>query len=250
MWLILAWPCRASADVPDLNGIWQAMNSAHWNVEAHAAHAAPLTQSGALGAAPAGLGVVQGSVIPYLPWALEQRQLNFQSRVELDPAVKCYMPGVPRATYLPFPFQIVQTPDYILFAYEFAGASRTVNMDRPDLEAPAESWMGHSRGHFEGETLVVEVTDQVAGTWFDRAGNFHSDALRVVERYTRIGPSHLMYEATIEDPKVFARPWKLSMPLYRRMETDAQLLEFKCIEFVEELMYRHLQRDLEPRRQP
>lgn len=250
MWLILAWPCRASAEVPDLNGIWQAMNSAHWNVEAHAAHAAPLTQSGALGAAPAGLGVVDGNVIPYLPWALEQRRLNFQRRVELDPAVKCYMPGVPRATYLPFPFQIVQTPDYILFAYEFAGASRTVNMDRPNLEAPAESWMGHSRGHFEGQTLVVEVTDQVAGTWFDRAGNFHSDALRVVERYTPIGASHLMYEATIEDPKVFARPWKLSMPLYRHMETDAQLLEFKCIEFVEELMYGHLQRDPEPRRQP
>ncbi|MCZ6659518.1 MAG: hypothetical protein O7C67_19710 [Gammaproteobacteria bacterium] len=223
-----------------LNGIWQALNAAHWNIEAHAAYAGPLVPSGALGAEAAGLGIVEGGAIPYLPWALEQREQNFQNRMALDPAAKCYMPGVPRANYLPFPFQIVQTPDYILFAYEFAGASRTINMNQPDLEAPAESWMGHSRGHFEGATLVVEVTDQVADTWFDRAGNFHSAELRITERYTPIGPFHLLYEATIEDPKVFARPWKLSMPLYRRMEKDAQLLEFKCIEFVEELMYGHL----------
>ena len=122
-------------------------------------------------------------------------------------------------------------------AYEFAGASRTIYMNQPKLEAPINSWMGHSRGHWEGDTLVVGVTDQVAETWFDRAGNFHSDALKVTERFTATSPYHLLYEVTIEDPAVYTRPWKMTLPLYRRMERDIQLLEFKCIEFVEELMY-------------
>ena len=156
-----------------------------------------------------------------------------------DPEAKCYMPGVPRATYMPFPFQIVQTPQQILIAYEFANAVRQIHVGRKP-EAPAESWMGWSIGRWEGETLVVDVTDQVAGTWFDRAGNFHSDALHVVERYTPRGPDHLMYEATIEDPKVFTRPWKMSMPLYRRVEQNALFIDFKCVEFAQEFMYGHL----------
>ena len=115
-------------------------------------------------------------------------------------------------------------------------------MDRPDFESPIDTWMGHSRGRWEGETLVVDVTSFNGQTWFDRAGNFHSDALHVVERYTAISPDALMYEVTIEDPKVFTRPWKMSMPLYRRLEKNIQLLEFKCVEFVEELMYGHLRK--------
>ena len=147
------------------------------------------------------------------------------------------MPGVPRATYMPFPFQIVQgSGPYILMAYEFTSATRIIRMNWKD-EGPADSWMGWSRGRWEGDTLVVDVTGIREETWFDRAGDFHSDALHVVERYTPVSPYHLMYEATIEDPKVFTRPWKISFPLYRRMEKNVQLLEFKCVPFTEELLY-------------
>ena len=227
---------------PNLNGIWQTLGTAHWDVEPHGARQGPVVAMGAVGAIPGGLGVVEGGEIPYQPWAREKRKENMENWLTADPVVKCYMPGVPRATYMPFPFQIVQTPSSILLAYEFASSSRIVYMDKPDFEAPAESWMGHSRGHWEGETLVIDVTSQVADTWFDSAGNFHSDELRVVERYTPIGPDALMYEATIDDPKVFTRPWKVGMPLYRRLEKNVQLLEFKCVEFVEELMYGHLRK--------
>jgi hypothetical protein len=225
---------------PDLNGIWQAVGAAHWDVEAHNARKGPVVAMGALGAIPAGLGVVEGGVIPYQPEALAKRDANRADWLKLDPAVKCYMPGIPRATYMPFPFQIVQTEAAILMAYEFAGASRTVYMDRPDFESPADMWMGHSRGHWEGETLVVDVTSQVPDTWLDSSGNFHSEKLQVVERFTAKSPFHLLYEVTLEDPAVYTRAWKMSMPLYRRVDTDMQLLEFKCIEFAEELMYGHL----------
>jgi len=152
------------------------------------------------------------------------------------------MPGVPRATYLPFPFQIIQSPDHVVMAYEFASASRIVYMDRPDFEAPIFSWMGHSRGHFEGDSLVIDVTDQVPDTWLDRAGNHHSDALRVTERYTHVGPNTLMYEATLEDPNVYTQSWTLKFPLYRRLDENMQILEFKCVEFTEELIYGHLRK--------
>ena len=233
---------RAADGKPDFNGIWQAMGTAYWDLEGHAAKAGPVVALGAVGAVPAGLGIVEGDEIPYLPSALEKRKENAKNWLTQDPEVKCYLPGVPRATYLPFPFQIVQTPKHILIAYEFAGATRTIYMDRPDFESPVDTWMGHSRGRWEGETLVVDVTSFNGQTWLDRAGNFHSDALRVVERYTALNPSALMYEATIEDPKVFSRPWKISLPLYRRLEKNVQLLEFKCVEFVEELMYGHLRK--------
>jgi hypothetical protein len=151
------------------------------------------------------------------------------------------MPGVPRATYMPFPFQIVQTPSHILMAYEFASASRTVYMNSKE-ESPADAWMGWSVGRWEGETLVIDVTSNIDSTWLDAAGNHHSDAMKVTERYTATGPDHLLYEATIDDPKTFTKPWKMSLPLYRRIERNAQLLEFKCVEFVEELMYGHLRK--------
>jgi hypothetical protein len=169
---------------------------------------------------------------------MENRE-NWLSR---DPAAKCFMPGVPRATYMPFPFQIVQTKEVVLIAYEFASAARVIYLDRPDFESPFDTWMGHSIGRWEGETLVVEVTSQVPDTWLDSAGNFHSEALRVEERYTPAGRDVLMYEATIEDPNVFTRPWTIRLPLYRRVEKNMQLLEFKCVEFAEELMYGHLRR--------
>lgn len=233
---------RAADGKPNLTGIWQALGTAHWDLEGHAARPGPVVALGALGAIPAGLGAVEGGEIPYQAWAAAKKQENFENWLTADPVVKCYMPGVPRATYMPFPFQIVQTPEYILMAYEFASASRVIYMNRPDFESPADVWMGHSRGRWEGETLVVDVTSQVPETWFDSAGNFHSDAVHVVERYTAISPNALMYEATIEDPNVFTRPWQIRMPLYRRLEEHMQLLEFKCVEFVEELMYGHLRK--------
>jgi hypothetical protein len=244
-------PRLAGTQNPDLNGIWQALNTANWDIRPHAATQSLLPdQLGALGAMPAGQGVVDGGEIPYQPWAAERQKENFQKRLTRptdlktnetsgDPEAKCYLPGVPRATYMGFPFQIIQTPRLILITYEYANATRMIHLqDKP--EAPANSWMGWSIGRWEGDTLVVDVTNQVDRTWFDRAGNFHSDALRVVERYTPMTPYHLRYEASIEDPKVFTRPWKISMPLYRRIEPNAQLLEFKCVEFAEQFMYGHL----------
>jgi hypothetical protein len=246
-----AWPTAGGAQPykaprtvdgkPNLNGIWQTLNTANWDLQEHAARSGPVVALGAAGAVPAGLSVVEGNDIPYLPAAAAKKKENFESRLTADPEIKCYLPGVPRATYMPYPFQIVQTPNYILMAYEYAGATRTIYMDKTPPN-PADSWMGHSVGHWDGDTLVVDVTGLNDQTWFDRAGNFHSDALHVVERYTPISPDALSYEATIEDPKVFSRPWKLSMPLYRRLDKNAQVLEFKCVEFVEELMYGHLRK--------
>ena len=225
---------------PDLNGVWQAMGSAHWDLEAHAARAGPVVAMGALGAISAGLSVVQGGEIPYQPWARSQQQENRADWLARDPAIKCFMPGVPRATYMPFPFQIVQGDEHVLITYEFASATRMVYLNRPDFEHPFEAWMGHSRGRWEGDTLVIDVASHVADTWFDSSGNFHSDALRVEERFTRISDDVLQYEATMDDPKVFTQPWTITMPLYRRLEPNARLLEFKCVEFAEELMYGHL----------
>ena len=225
---------------PDLNGIWQALNTAHWDLEAHPARQGPAPMVGALGAIPAGLSVVVDGTIPYREDAAERRAANRANWLALDPAVKCYMPGIPRAVYMPFPFQFVQTPEAILVAYEFASTSRVIHLDRAGTEAELPSWMGYSLGHWDGDTLVVDVTAQVPDTWFDASGNFHSEALHVVERYTPTGPDTLLYEATIEDPDVFTRPWKISMPLYRRLEPNAQILEYKCVEFAEEATYGHL----------
>ena len=233
---------RTADQKPDFNGIWQAIGSAHWNIEPHAADFSPLVELGAIGAIPAGLGIVEGGSIPYTSEARAKQQENRADWLALDPVVKCYMPGVPRATYLPFPFQIIQSPEHVVMAYEFASASRIVYMDRPDFEAPIFSWMGHSRGHFEGDSLVIDVTDQVPDTWLDRAGNHHSDALRVTERYTHVGPNTLMYEATLEDPNVYTQAWTLKFPLYRRLDENMQILEFKCVEFTEELIYGHLRK--------
>jgi hypothetical protein len=227
---------RTADGKPDLNGIWQALNTADWDLEGHAAAMGPVASLGAVFAKPPGLGVVEGDEIPYLPAMAAKKKENQANWTKLDPEVKCFLPGVPRAAYLPYPFQIVQSRDKILISYEYAGAVRTINMGAP-TKAPADSWMGWSNGHWEGETLVIDVTDQNDNTWFDRSGNFHSDALHVVERYTPRSADTLNYEATIEDSKVFSRPWKISMPLYRRVEKNARILEYKCPEFAEELLY-------------
>ena len=221
---------------PDLNGIWQAMNTANWDLLDHPAQPGSFPQTGAIGAVPAGQSVVEGGEIPYKPEAKKKRDDNFAKRMTEDPEAKCYMPGIPRATYMPYPFQIVQSQRDILFVYEYATANRLVNMGPPQ-KAGSDTWMGTSNGRWEGETLVVDVTGLNGLAWFDRAGNWASDRLHIVERYTRTGPDHLQYEATIEDPAVFTRPWKISMTLYRKVEKNAQLLEFKCVPFAEELLY-------------
>jgi hypothetical protein len=235
---------------PDLNGIWQSNNEANWDIQMHVARpalalrpgpygpvpAAAVLAMGAVGSVPPGIGIVEGNEIPYTPKALEQKKKNQEEWLTSDPEIKCYLPGVPRATYMPYPFQIFQSPKAFFIAYEYAGATRNVYLKDPG-PAPVDSWMGQSFGKWEGETFVIDVTGFNDSSWLDRSGNFHSEALHVVERYTRTSPDIISYEATLEDKNVFTRPWKISLPLYRRAEKNAQLMDFKCVEFVEELMY-------------
>jgi hypothetical protein len=232
---------RAGDGHPQLSGIWQAFDGPNWDVEGHSAAAGIAPQLGATTARPPGLGVVEGGAIPYLPAALEKKNQNLANRAKLDPEIKCYLPGVPRANYNGHPFQIVQGKDNVLVSYQFAGGVRQINMGAPK-KAPIDQWMGWSNGHWEGETLVVDVTGMNGDTWFDRAGNHHSDALHVVERYTPRSATVLWYEATIEDPKTFSRPWKIALPLYRLAEPGARLMEFKCAEFAEDFLYGHLRK--------
>jgi len=239
-------PRLKGTDKPDLTGIWQSFTTANWDIQDHSAEAGPFPALlGMWGAQYPGQGVVEGNELPYKPEALAKKKENFENRLKVDhdnlntigdPEAKCFLPGVPRATYLPFPFQILQSTDKIVIAYQFANASRTIPLDKA-TEPPVDFWMGWSNGRWEGDTLVVDVKGFNDMTWFDRAGNYHSDALHVVERYTPISANHMMYEATIEDPNVFTRPWKMSFPLYRRMEKDVQLLEFKCVDLSEEYVY-------------
>jgi len=198
-------------------------------------------QLGAAYAVPPGPGVVVDGPIPYKPDALAMKKTYAANALREDGEVKCYLPGVPRALYMPFPFQIIQSPQHVMMIHEYAGAVRTIYMT-DQTEAPADSWMGWSNGKWDGEALVVDTKGFNDLSWFDRSGNFHSDALHVVERFTARSPDTLNYEATIEDPKVFTKPWKMSMPLYRRVEPNAQILEFRCVEFVEDLLYGSLKK--------
>jgi hypothetical protein len=231
---------RARNGKPDLSGIWQVLSEADWNLEPHSASQGPTEILGALGAVAPGIGVVDGGKIPYLASALPQRDANRAKRRTEDPEAKCFLPGVPRATYLPYPLQIVQSDTGLMIVYQFAGAVRNIEMKKP-AEAPVDSWMGISNGHWEGDTLVVEVTGLNAN-WLDRSGNYASEARRVTERYTLTDADHIRYEATIDDSSVFTRPWTLRMPLYRRVEQGVRLMDFRCVEFAEELMYGDLRK--------
>ena len=247
---------RTQDGKPDMNGIWQALGNAHWDIEPHAARAAlqmqagpvvpvpakPVLAFGAVGSVPSGVGVVVGGEIPYLPEARAKKIENQENWSERDPEIKCYLPGVPRATYMPFPFQIFQSSSHFFIAYEYAGALRNIYMEDPG-PAQVDSWMGQSVGHWEGDTFVAEGSGFNDQTWFDRAGNHHSASMTVVERYTMTSPYHILYEATIEDPETFSRPWMIRMPLYRHVNEDARLGQFKCVEFVEELMYGQLRKN-------
>tara|TARA_A100001391_G_scaffold7621_8_gene4982 strand:+ start:3462 stop:4331 length:870 start_codon:yes stop_codon:yes gene_type:complete len=241
-------------DAPNINGVWQVINEANWNLEPHSAGPNPLSEGdtllGAIGAIPPSLGVIEGGEIPYKPEALERLNQNRENVISWDPEAACYLPGIPRATYMPHPFQIVQGDgDDILIAYQYASANRVIHMGEVGIP-PIDTWMGTSYGQWDGDTLVVTTLAQGPGlvklpggemidgvTWLDRNGNYLTNHATVTERFTPMGPNHIEYEATIDDPTIYTRPWTIKMPLYRRMEENAQLLEFKCVPFSEHLLY-------------
>ena len=254
-----AWKAKRGPDGvhPDLNGVWQVLNTANYNIEAHAAQSAlqlrpgpyvPVPDAGvvalgAIGAVPAGIGIVQGDgKIPYTADALALRDENRAKAVENDPEVKCYLPGIPRANYMDKPFQIFHSDKAVFFAYEYAGAVRNVFLTDPG-EAPVDSWMGQSYGKWDGDTFVIEVTGLLGDTWLDRSGNLHGSTTKVTERWTPTSDYTLRYEATIEDEETYTKPWKIAFNLYKKVGEDAQLQQFKCVEFVEELMYGHLRKN-------
>ena len=227
-------------DHPNLNGVWQSLNTAYWNVEAHSAEALDeFWKLGAMAAIPAGKSVVRGGKIPYLPAALEQRASNQANWPAADPEAKCFMLGIPRATYHNMPFQIVQGDGDMLMVYPFAAANRTIHMNDPSMP-PLDSYMGKSSGSWEGDVLVVVTTGQNEETWLDRAGNHHSNQLKVTERFTLLNAWHIWYEATLEDPQTYSEAWTLEMPLYRLVESNAQILEHKCVPFADKLLYSDL----------
>jgi hypothetical protein len=241
---------------PDLNGVWQTLNTANWDLEPHMAKPAlamrpgpivpvpakEVLAFGAVGSIPSGMGVVEGGEIPYKPETRKKKEENQANWLQRDPEIKCYLPGVPRATYMPFPFQIFQSDKAVAIAYEYAGAYRNIYLKDPG-PPQTDSWMGQSVGKWEGDVFVVAANGFHDQSWFDRAGNHHSEMMTVTERYTMTDRDHIQYEATIDDPQTFTKPWKISMPLYRRVENGARLGQFKCVEFVEELMYGQLRKE-------
>jgi hypothetical protein len=203
---------------PDLQGIWQVRNRAAYDLEDHAA---------SYGILP-GRSVVDGDTIPYQAWARDVRNENFVRRQSSDPLASCYMPGVPRIMYMQHPFQIFQAPDHIAMTFEWSLLYRLIHTNgEPQPYRGLHFWMGDSRGRWEGDTLVVDVTRHNDRTWFDMSGNFHSGNMRLVERYTMLDEDTIEYEVTITDPDVFTRPWTIRMPLYRHRDMD-RILEYHC----------------------
>jgi len=253
---------RTADGKPDFSGIWQANNEAHWDLQAHAARpgivtqegvypyeyaevpAAPVLALGAAGGVPGSIGVVDGDgEIPYKPETAVIKQANFDNWVDRDPELKCYLPGVPRAMYMPYPFSITQGAKQIQMAFTFSNAARVIHMDPETTGPPDFTYMGFSIARWEDDSLIVDTNMFNGRNWFDRAGNYHSEQLQLTEKLTLETPNLIRYEVTIDDPEVFTRPWTISMPLYRRMEPNAQLLDYRCIEFAEEFMYGGLRRE-------
>jgi len=205
---------------PNLNGVWQVLNTASWDIQDHQAQLD----------VPPGQGIVEGDEIPYRPEALARKQENYKNRRTADPVkARGLLPGVPRVMYLPFPLQITQTPKYVSIVSEYSRTMRIVYTDGTQHPpGHIDFWMGDSRGRWEGDTLVVDSIHFNDETWFDHAGNYHSEALHLVERFTLAGPDHITYEVVVEDPKVFTQPWKMSMPLYRRKEPNVRILEYEA----------------------
>jgi hypothetical protein len=252
-----ARPATTPDGKPNFNGIWQVTTTANWDLLAHGMRpavaqpgvypdvpvlAAPVLALGSVGLVLPGPGVVEGNEIPYKPEAAAKKKYNGEHWLDEDPEVRCYLPGIPRAMYMPHPFTITQGVNKIQMTYEYANASRTIHLDEVS-GPPADQWMGHSVGRWEGNVLVVNVTDNNPRTWLSRAGDFHSDQMKLVERFTALTPDAIRYEVTVEDPVVFTRPWKMSMVLYRQLEPNAQLMDFRCVELTEETFLGHLRKN-------
>jgi len=191
---------------PDLQGIWQSDGKPAADVQPF----------------------VEGREIPYKPAAADKKRENFTNRAKADPLVSCFMPGVPRIMYLEYPYQIFQAKDHIAITYEWSHVFRLIYTTTKTSPHPGvDSWMGDSRGRWEGDTLVVDVVGNNDRTWFDLAGNHHSDKMRVTERYTLTDPDTIRYEATITDPEIFTRTWKISFPIHR-VKNKVRVLEYPC----------------------
>ena len=208
---------RTADGKPNLQGIWQVRSPAAYDLQDHAAR----------DGMPAGKGVVEGGEIPYVPAAEAKKKENYEKRKTADPLNQCFLPGVPRIMYLEFPYQIFQTKDHVAITFEWSNVFRLIYTNGKPGPKGIDFWMGDSRGHWEGDTLVVDVSNFNDKTWFDMAGNFHSDQLHLTERYTMVDPDTIQYEVTIQDPKVFSKPWKISMPMYRQKDMS-RILEYQC----------------------
>jgi hypothetical protein len=253
-----ARPARTTDGKPNLNGIWKVTNTANWDLLAHTLRpvvphpgvypevqvlGAPVLALGAAGGiVPPGPGVVEGNEIPYKPEAAARKKENAAKWLDRDPEARCYLPGTPRVMYMPYPLQIVHGTSNIFIQSEFAQAHRVIHMTKMP-PPPDDTWMGFSQGRWEGDTLVVNVSDFNDKTWFSRSGDFHSDKLKLTERYTAVTPDAIRYEVTVEDPEVFTRPWRMTHFLYRQLEPNAQLMDYKCVELVEETFWGHLRKN-------
>lgn len=223
-------PRRADGH-PDFSGIWQTLSEADYDLEPHAGRRD----------APPGPGVVEGGTIPYRPEALEQKRRNFAAREKDDPRLKCWVHGTPRAVYYPAPFQIFQRDGDLTLVHQFGHQVRTIFTNGTGHQADTEDgyYLGDSRARWEGDTLVVDVTSFNEETWLDRAGNYHSDALHVTERWNFVDKDTIAYRATIEDPKIFSRPWTIEVLLNRRRDKNFQLIEDYCFTLPYEQAYPH-----------
>jgi hypothetical protein len=206
---------------PNFSGVWENLSKANWNIEPHSASRI----------SPASAGIVEGGMLPYKPEALGKRAQNFANRATADTEAKCFLPGVPRIMYQPFPFQIVQTPSLFMMLFEYVHATRNAYMNSPHMKGPLDFWMGDSRAKWEGDTMVVDTNNFNEETWFDKVGNYHSDQLHVTERFTLADADHISYAATIEDPTVYTRPWTMNLVFYRHTELNFRLLDYECYAF-------------------
>ena len=222
---------RLASGKPDFSGIWQTLSEADYDLEPHAGRRD----------APPSPGVIEGGTIPYLPQALAQKRSNFEARGKDDPRLKCWALGVPRSVYYPAPFQIFQRDRDLTLVHQFGHQVRTIHTNETlhPTETDEGFWLGDSRGRWEGDTLVVDVTDFNEETWLDRAGDYHSDALHVVERWRFVDPDTIAYSATLDDKKVFSRPWTVDVLLHRRRDKNFQLIEDYCFTLEYEQYYPH-----------
>ncbi len=223
---------RTADGKPDLTGVWQSGSTARGSWE-EANSGNGIGGNGKNPNAPAILSSsdrpAAAEKAPYQPWAAQKVLESYKIRGIDDPAAQCLPPGIPRTSTLGlFPTQIVQTPKQIIFLYEYMHEYRVVplNAKHPDDIQP--TYMGDSVAHWEGDTLVVDVTGFNDRTWLIGTGTFHSEDLHVTERYTRVDKDQINYDNTMEDPKILTKPWVIHTNLMLREGTRLQ--EYVCAE--------------------